>query len=68
MHKACAYRVALPSKEITVERNRNPEPDHVALTDQTRVVARSRFMKKVGRLSQKGIDAVELGLTYVLDL
>lgn len=64
-----AYCVRIPASEMI------PDPtfmgsfqDSVARCYQVRVMDKSRFTRKIGKLSGPALAAVELGLTYLFDL
>lgn len=59
--KACAHLVFIPRKELNWEGGSSPF-DAVALTDQIRALDKTRLRRKVGLISQRGLDAILLGL------
>jgi mRNA-degrading endonuclease toxin of MazEF toxin-antitoxin module len=64
IEKAGAHLIAIPKTEITME-DGNPSIDRVALTDQIRVLDKTRFRKKAGFVSIRAIHAILLGLDYL---
>jgi mRNA interferase MazF len=69
IHKANAYRIALPAAEFIRDLDSNFEfADSVALCDNVRVLDVTRIRYKIGRLSDNGIFAIQLGLTYVFGI
>jgi len=69
VHKASSFRIKLPVTEIIKDASYSGSiEESVALTDQIRVLAVSRLMRKVGRLSDAAIIAVGLGLSFLFDI
>jgi len=69
-HKANPYyRIILPVGEFICETYDKYEfTDSVAICDNVRVLDTDRIRKKIGRLSDNGMFAVQLGLTYVFGI
>lgn len=65
--KACAHLIAIPKNEMTMDGGLPPY-DAVALTDQIRALDKTRFRRKAGYVSQRGLDAIRLGLERLLGL
>jgi mRNA-degrading endonuclease toxin of MazEF toxin-antitoxin module len=63
--KARGHLIKVIASEITME-DGNPSIDRVALTDQVRCLDKTRFRKKAGFLSSKGMSAVLLGLDIMV--
>jgi mRNA-degrading endonuclease toxin of MazEF toxin-antitoxin module len=59
--KACAHLIRIPSTELTMDGGVSPY-DSVALTDQIRCLDKTRFRRKAGSISPKGLNAIKLGL------
>jgi mRNA-degrading endonuclease toxin of MazEF toxin-antitoxin module len=59
--KACAHLIAIPKNEITMDGG-IASYDSVALTDQIRALDKTRFRRKAGSVSKKGLNAILLGL------
>ena len=68
VHKANSYRIMLPAAELIAEVDCQAFENSVALCDHVRVLDLSLIKKKVGRLSQNAVLAVNLGLAFVFDL
>ncbi len=67
--KANAYRILLPLAEFIRDVDSNYVfADSVALCDNVRVIDLNRVRKKIGKLSENGVFAVQLGLTYVFGI
>ncbi len=64
MEKAGGHLITVPKAEITVE-DGSENVDRVALTDQIRALDRRRFRKKLGFVSIRAINAINLGLDYL---
>jgi len=63
------YRIVIPATEISKGPSCNSKIlTCVAKTDQARVIDRSRFQEKMGRLSQTAVIAVGAGLAFVFDI
>jgi mRNA-degrading endonuclease toxin of MazEF toxin-antitoxin module len=65
--KACAHLVALPMTELTLDGGVAPY-DSVALTDQIRCLDKTRFRRKAGSITPKGLNAIKLGLERLFGL
>jgi len=68
VHKANAYRIALPAAELIPDAGCTPFQDSVALCDHVRVLDINLIRKKIGRLSDNAVLAVALGLIFVFDI
>ena len=69
IHKANSYRVKLPAGEFITEIDSTYVfSDSVALCDNVRVIDGTRVRKKIGKLSDNGVFAVQLGLTFVFGI
>jgi len=69
VHKANSYRIALPAGEFIKDFDATWDfADSVALCDNVRVIDTTRIIKRIGRLSDNGIFAVQLGLTFVFGI
>ena len=67
IEKARGHLIAVPKQEINFDGGAAPY-DSVALTDQIRALDKSRFRRKAGHISQRGLDAVLLGLRTLLGI
>jgi mRNA-degrading endonuclease toxin of MazEF toxin-antitoxin module len=67
MSKASAHLIAIPSVELTMDGGAPPF-DSVALTDQIRCLDKTRFRRKAGSISPKGLNAIKLGLERLFGL
>jgi len=65
--KACAHLIAIPRQEIIWDGGLPPY-DSVALTDQIRALDKTRFRRKIGSVSQRGLSSIQLGLERLLGL
>jgi mRNA interferase MazF len=64
-----AYCIRIPSTEIILDPLfMGQVQDSVARCYQVRVMDKSRFKQKIGKLSSTAVAAIELGLTYLFDL
>jgi mRNA-degrading endonuclease toxin of MazEF toxin-antitoxin module len=69
IHKANSYRVLLPAGEFIAAVDSNYVFENsVALCDHVRVIDLERVRKKIGQLSENGVFAVQLGLTFVFGI
>src|SRR5436309_744297 len=62
--KTRGHLIKVTANEITME-DGNPSIDRVALTDQIRTLDKTRFRKKAGFVSSRGISAILLGLDFL---
>ena len=68
-HKAAGHRVAIPAREVIKEAGcQSKIVNSVALTDQIRVLDKSRLEQRIGKLSDQAIIAVEIGLSNLFDI
>jgi len=65
--KGCAHLVAIPRNELTMDGN-VPPYDSIALTDQIRALDKRRLRRKAGTLSEKGLNAIKLGIERLFGL
>lgn len=69
LHKASAHRIQIPSAQIVKDPGCSSLIENsVALTDQIRVLDKSRLQSKIGALSATARGAIEIGLSYLLDI
>ena len=61
IEKARAHLILIPKKELNWDGKEGPY-DCVALTDQIRALDKTRFRRRVGTISQRGLEAILLGL------
>jgi mRNA-degrading endonuclease toxin of MazEF toxin-antitoxin module len=61
MNKGIAHLITIPAKEIKMDGGATAY-ECVALTDQIRALDKTRFRKKAGYMTQRGLDAVLSGL------
>jgi mRNA interferase MazF len=59
--KGLAHLITIPRTEIVWDGGVAPY-DSVALTDQIRALDKLRLRRKIGHVSQRGLDAILLGL------
>lgn len=65
IEKAGAHLIQIPQREITVQDGSEPMP-RVALTDQIRALDKNRLRKKHGFISIRAVNAIILGIEYLL--
>ncbi len=63
--KAGAHLIQVPAREITMV-DGNPSIARVALTDQIRALDKLRLRRKAGYVSVRAINAIKLGLDYLI--
>ena len=69
VEKASQHRILIPLTEISKDPLwTGTLVPSVALTDQIRVLDKTRLQQKVGSLSQSAIIALELGVSFLLDI
>ena len=70
IHKANSHRILIPVQHMIKDPSATRDlSTSVALTDQIRVLDRSRLeMPKMGSLSSTAIGGLELGLVYLFDI
>jgi mRNA-degrading endonuclease toxin of MazEF toxin-antitoxin module len=67
MDKACAHLIAIPKGELKLDGG-IPANDSVALTDQIRALDKTRFRRKAGHISPRGLAAIQVGLERLFGL
>jgi mRNA-degrading endonuclease toxin of MazEF toxin-antitoxin module len=69
VHKANAYRILLPAAEFIAEMgSQYAFSNSVALCDHVRVIDTTRIRKRIGKLSENGVLAIQLGLTFIFGI
>ena len=69
IRKASQHRILIPVSEITKDVScTDTLSNSVAPTDQIRVLDTARLERKIGKLSQTAIIALELGLAFLFDI
>jgi mRNA interferase MazF len=63
-----AFCIILPAGEIITDIGQKPSIDSTALCHQVRVLDKTRFTDRYGKLSLSAIPAVQLGLSYVFNI
>jgi mRNA interferase MazF len=63
-----AFCIRIPAQEQIPLIGQSASIDRVALCHQVRVMDKSRFREKWGKLSQSAIPSIQLGLAFVFDL
>jgi mRNA-degrading endonuclease toxin of MazEF toxin-antitoxin module len=63
-----AFCILLPAGEIVPQYGESASVDCVALCNQVRIMDKTRFTKKYGKLSLSAVPAVQLGLSWVFNL
>lgn len=66
-NKAVAHLIQIPRAELQMEPG-TQAVDCVALTDQIRALDKTRFRKKAGTISERGLAAIQLGLQRLLGM
>jgi mRNA-degrading endonuclease toxin of MazEF toxin-antitoxin module len=64
---ACSHLIAIPKEELVLDGGVAPF-DCTALTDQIRALDRTRFRRKAGTITPKGLNGIKLGLERLFNL
>jgi mRNA-degrading endonuclease toxin of MazEF toxin-antitoxin module len=64
---ACSHLVAIPKTDLVLDGG-VASFDATALTDQIRALDKTRFRRKAGSITPKGLNAIKLGLERLFDL
>jgi mRNA-degrading endonuclease toxin of MazEF toxin-antitoxin module len=64
LEKAGSHLIKIPHSQITMTEG-DENIDRVALTDQIRALDKTRLRRRMGYVSSRGIDAIQLGLDYL---
>ena len=64
---ACAHLIQIPKGELLGD-GKTTFLDSVAVTDQIRCLDKTRFRKKAGHISPRGLNAIKLGLERLFGL
>jgi mRNA-degrading endonuclease toxin of MazEF toxin-antitoxin module len=67
LSKACGHLIKVPKEFITIDGG-NPQTDSVALTDQIRNLDKTRFRRKAGHVSERGLQGIRIGLEHLFGL
>jgi mRNA-degrading endonuclease toxin of MazEF toxin-antitoxin module len=67
LSKANAHLIKIPHSELLVEPGETAL-DSVALTDQIRALDKTRFRKKHGKISERGLNSILLGVKRILGI
>jgi len=67
LHMACAHLIQIPADEFKMIHG-TTAVSCVALTDQIRALDKTRFRKKAGVVSVRGLTAIRFGMKRLFDL
>jgi mRNA-degrading endonuclease toxin of MazEF toxin-antitoxin module len=67
IEKARGHLIGIPKGELKMD-GTAASYDCVALTDQIRALDKTRFRRKAGHISQRGLDSILLGLQRLFNM